>query len=57
MGVNGMSLTESKAVTIFVKFPMLKKIEDYWHKKGILNRSQAIIELVEKGLEKPKEEK
>ena len=57
MGVNGMSLTESKAVTIFVKFPMLKKIEDYWHKKGILNRSQAIIELVEKGLEKAKEEK
>ena len=57
MGENGMSLKESKAITIFLKFPLLKKCEDFMHKAGLLNRSKAIVTLIEKGLEKAKEPK
>lgn len=56
-GQNGMSLKESKAITIFLKFPLLKKCEEYMHKAGFLNRSKALVALIEKGLEKANGEK
>jgi hypothetical protein len=44
---NGVVLTKSKSVTIFVPFDLLKLIEDYQIETRVIgNRSKAIVELL-----------
>ena len=39
-----------QTVSIYPEQELLKRINDYWHKKQFMNRSSAIIDLIEKGL-------
>lgn len=49
-----MAIDKSKNTQILVTFPndILEKIEDYRFSNRIGNRTKAILELIEKGLEK-----
>ena len=44
---------KGKNTQILVTFPneLLEKIETYWHEKQLMNRNEAIRELVTKGLD------
>ena len=53
MNGNGM-LKNVKQVTIFPSFDLFARIEKYWHKHALPNRSTAIIKLIERGLEAEK---
>ncbi|MEK4255402.1 CopG family ribbon-helix-helix protein [Ureibacillus sp. FSL K6-2830] len=52
-----MAIDKTKNTQVLVTFPneLLKKVEDYWHKKSLKNRNEAIRELIIKGLEKESE--
>ena len=49
-----MAIDKGKNVQVLITIPLelLKDIEDYWHEKKIKNRTEAIRELIIKGLEK-----
>ncbi|MCP3025423.1 ribbon-helix-helix domain-containing protein [Halobacillus sp. A5] len=53
-----MVVDKSKNTQILVTFPneMVEDIEEYWHKKRLKNRNEAIRELVQKGIEKESSE-
>lgn len=53
-----MAVDKEKNTQILVTFPnkMVKEIEKYWHDHRLKNRSEAIRELVKKGLEKEQSE-
>lgn len=53
-----MAVDNKKNTQVLVSFPneLLKKIEEYWHGKGLKNRNEAIRELVVKGLAYEKED-
>ena len=48
-----MAIDKEKNTQILVTFPIetVKRIENYWHKKKIKNRNEAIRELIAKGLD------
>ena len=48
-----MAINKEKNTQVLVTFPneTIKKIEEYWHNNHLKNRSEAIRELVTKGLE------
>ena len=48
-----MPVDKDKYTQILVTFPkeLLERIEVYWHKKHLMNRNEAIRELVTKGLD------
>jgi len=48
-----MAIDKDKNTQILVTFPndLVDKIERFWHEKKLKNRSEAIRELVKKGLE------
>ena len=39
-----------QTVSIYPERELLRRINNYWHKKQFMNRSSAIIDLIEKGL-------
>ena len=49
-----MAIDKDKNVQVLITIPLerLKDIEDYWHENKIKNRTEAIRELIIKGLEK-----
>ena len=49
-----LAIDKDKNVQVLITIPigLLKEIEDYWHKNKIKNRTEAIRELIIKGLEK-----
>ena len=53
-----MAIDKEKHTGVLVNFPdeLLEKVESYWHDNRIKNRTQAILELIEKGLEKEQSE-
>jgi metal-responsive CopG/Arc/MetJ family transcriptional regulator len=51
-----MAVDKEKNTQVLVTFPndLLKEIEKYWHENHLKNRSEAIRELVKKGIEASK---
>lgn len=49
-----MAIDKDKNVQLLITIPieLLKEVEAYWHEKKIKNRTEAIRELIIKGLEK-----
>lgn len=49
-----MAVDKKKNTQLLVTIPqdLLEEIESYWHKHKIVNRSEAIRQLIRKGLEK-----
>ena len=48
-----MAIDKDKNTQVLVTFPnaLLEEVEKYWHSNSLKNRSEAIRELVKKGLE------
>jgi metal-responsive CopG/Arc/MetJ family transcriptional regulator len=42
--------TKQPVVTMIFSSDLLKRVEDYWHENRLPNRTQAIRQLLEKGL-------
>ena len=53
----GNMLTKSKQVSIYIRPELLKKIDNFWHRFKLPNRNKAMLFLMEKGLEKVREER
>lgn len=49
-----MAVDKSKNKQILITFPedLVEEIESYWHRNSIVNRSEAIRQLIRVGLEK-----
>lgn len=49
-----MAIDKDKNVQVLITIPLelLEEIENYWHENKIKNRTEAIRELIIKGLEK-----
>lgn len=49
-----MAIDKDKNAQVLITIPLelLKEIENYWHENKIKNRTEAIRELIIKGLEK-----
>ena len=44
------TLTHSKQITTFLKYDLVKRIEDFHHENRYMSRNKAIIDLLEAGL-------
>lgn len=42
---------ETVRISLTLQTTLLAEIEDYWHKEKIANRTQAIQDLIKKGIE------
>lgn len=53
-----MAVDKDKNKQILITFPneLLEEVEEYWHDNKLKNRSEAVRELVEKGLKTSKTE-
>lgn len=53
-----MAIDKTKYISVLVNFPdqLLEKVETYQFDNRIQNRTQSILQLVEKGLEKEQSE-
>ena len=48
-------LKKSRQIPMYITPEFLKKIDAFWHKYSHANRNQAMLYLLEQGLEKVKE--